>query len=88
MPDRKNKADPLTSPAQKNLFCFPMRLTSHSSFFALVIITLFPLSFCSSKLATTYKEDFEGDKKGSYTNEKVKLAGGEWTFEDALIGST
>jgi endonuclease G, mitochondrial len=65
-----------------------MRLTSHSSFFVLVLITLFPLSFCSSKLATTYKEDFEGDKKGSYTNEKVKMAGGEWTFEDALIGST
>ncbi len=35
-----------------------------------------------------FKEDFETDKKSSYEAETVKLASGDWVFQDALVGST
>jgi len=65
-----------------------MRQSIHLPFFMLCVISLFIFSFCSSQQATPVRENFEGDKKGSYTNEKVRLNSGEWIFEDALMGST
>jgi endonuclease G len=65
-----------------------MRASIYQTFFLLVAFPLFTLSFCSSKQATPLREDFEGDKKGSYVNEKIRLRSGDWLFEDAMIGST
>ncbi len=64
-----------------------MRPISHLPF-TFALLSIFSLSFCSSKTPTTVKEDFEGDKKGSYEKATVKLNTGEWRFDNAMIGST
>ncbi|MBC7922296.1 MAG: DNA/RNA non-specific endonuclease [Ferruginibacter sp.] len=52
----------------------------------LFTLWVFPLVF-PPQAAPALREDFEGARKGSYEPETVRLASGEWRFDDALIGS-
>ena len=53
------------------------------------LFTLLPLPpVFPPQAAPVLRENFENAKKGGYEPETVRLTGGEWRFDDALIGSS